>query len=777
MVGLPIAEITVYGSNFTDTSQVLVDGIPTSQTVLIAPGTLQAQITVNTPEFFATAGVHQVSVQTGNQVSNAVQLTVYYPQPGPQVMRAIPSFVVSEIVSSATSIIATTADINGDGLADLITTGPTLANSGSISIVYGQKDGTFGPAQIVPSVPGDFVVGDVDGNGTADLITFTADANSSPLTTTVNVSLGDGHGNFAQPSAWQTFAGTLSSQAFLADIDGDGKADLLLVYNPPSGTAWYVAWLKNTGSGFAAPVTISPLALDNGPIVIADFNQDGKPDILYTTNTSPESLHILFNQGNGQFKDQAVMGLNGLFGVPTLMDFNLDGIPDLLLQVPVVFQGVSNTVLYSFSGAGNGSFTQVGDTAVGPTGFQPYQFVAGDFDHDGFPDLAGMGGYGEPGEIVYLFGDGHGNFVSQPVVGPNGTLAVGDFNGDGIPDVAVASGTNFVTLALGRSDRNFPSAVPLSPAIVGTLSAGDVNGDGFPDVFVAGSFFVPGIPGTVFANNENNGFQAGVSTDPASVMLADLTGKGVADLLGWNDSGSIVWPNNGSLDFSSSPIAIGPGNPPFIVADMDGDGHPDVVTPFQIFYGNGSYQFTPVALPAALSAPFVVGNFTGNGRLDIAAGGLTYLNMGNRTFQTVQSGLPLSEGTLAVVGDFNGDGKDDLAVVAPSDSSIAIYYSLGDGTFYQGAQLNPVGGPGGLAVGDFDGDGKIDLAAALNNQEVVAVFFNAGKGQFTRSFFASGAGAIGMIQADLNRDGKPDLVITNFQTDFAPPNVNVLFHQ
>jgi hypothetical protein len=46
-----------------------------------------------------------------------------------------------------------------------------------------------------------------------------------------------------------------------------------------------------------------------------------------------------------------------------------------------------------------------------------------------------------------------------------------------------------------------------------------------------------------------------------------------------------------------------------------------------------------------------------------------------------------------------------------------------------------------------------------------------------RSFFASGASAVAITASDLNRDGKPDLVIGNFVLDFAPPNVNVVFHK
>ena len=82
-----------------------------------------------------------------------------------------------------------------------------------------------------------------------------------------------------------------------------------------------------------------------------------------------------------------------------------------------------------------------------------------------------------------------------------------------------------------------------------------------------------------------------------------------------------------------------------------------------------------------------------------------------------------------------------------------------------------------MVVGDFNGDGQIDLAVGLAGSEQGCILFNAGGGRFTRSFFASGASAVAMTASDLNRNGKTDLVIGNFVFDFAPPNVNVVFHK
>ena len=757
MVNVPLGILTVTGSNFHSDALIEIDGQLVS-TYIIDPNTLEAEFPIN---LSYTAATHQIAVQQGTGTSQSVSFVVYAPQQGAFVMKAIPAFLVSAGESNAPYIVA--ADVTGDGLADVIMPGAGLLNLAGITILAGQANGSLSAPQYIsmPTTPYAVAIGDVDGNGTPDLVFMTSDNFSS---TTVNIMLGDGHGNFQPPSALQTFAGVNPGPAYLADLNGDGKLDLVLAVEQPSGAAYNLVWLQNTGGAFGAPTTLATAA--NSSFSVADFNGDGRPDIIYKTTS--QSLHLLMNQGNGVFTDQAATGLNGIVGLASVIDFNLDGIADLIVQVP---QG-SSGVLYSFQGKGDGSFKQVASLSTPGV----INVVAGDFDHDGFPDLAGSSG-GEPSQILYFFGDGTGNFVIQPVVGPGGQfVAVGDFNGDGIPDVVVPDSYSFVSLALGRKDRNFPSAVSLTPETASTPSAGDINGDGLKEIFFGG---VPSatIHGTVFQNEGNDLFQLAGTTDPSSFLLADLTGKGVVDLIGNSDSGLVIWPNNGTFNFSSSPITLPAINGPITVADIDGDGHPDIVGSGQIFFGNGAYGFTPVSIPAAFDGPYVIGDFNGDGKLDIAIGGQTLLNAGNRTFTSISTSLPLVNGALAAVADFNKDGKADVAVTAPGEQNIGVYYSRGDGTFYLVTEVDAGGYPGGLVAGDFDGDGRVDLAAGLMLAQQAVILFNNGNGQFSRSFFASGASTVAMTAADLNHRGVMDLVFSNFEYDFAPPNADVVFHK
>ena len=522
-------------------------------------------------------------------------------------------------------------DLNNDGKLDLVSAGancnPADLLQDKLTVYINTPDGRFGngagvigtyyPVGIRPEA---VTIADVNNDGNKDIISVTTQPGN------VRVLLGNGDGTMTDPNPDMGYAtgGNVKTQAIVDDFNNDGKNDVMV-----SDLEFSFIYLQGYGDGTFRSALNYYSAPGGGfhpngvGIASGDFNGDGIPDIVTGdfNNTAATGITVfLSNSTPTNVNGGMQQGLpNNPPGSTTLQfvavgDFNKDG------KLDVVATNSANLITCAaqpcgvveiFTGNGDGSFTQTPATYVtGSSGTDTTRsvlgVVVGDFNGDGWPDIAVVNNYsGTSADVAILLNDGTGKFL-PPTNYALSTLATeitaADLNGDGKLDLVVplygTSGTagTAVAVFLGNGNGTFKSESDVSLGMNNPYAAaiGDLNGDGIPDLAVTiedQTTFNQGIA-VAFGNGDGT-FQTATllastlqlhqldNPNPGYVKMVDMNRDGHLDLVYTNTQfGTVgILYNRGAGTFDP-PVEFAAGHRAFdiAVADVNGDGVLDVVT-------------------------------------------------------------------------------------------------------------------------------------------------------------------------------------------------------
>lgn len=651
--------------------------------------------------------------------------------------------VDSPVGSGAAAI--TALDLDGDGALDL-----AVRHGGGVVVLWNQGDGTF-PSKVEIAFTGggsSIAAGDLNGDGWPDLATTVYSYQDGGH---VAVLLNQGNGTFSAPvDLTVTPSGSHPAWVDVADLDGDGALDLAVA----NGASDNVSLLFQQGGGtFSAPVVHPTGSYGAAPSWLAarDLDGDGAPDIAVATK---QGMRVRWNQGNGLFSAETVLGSFGWFAVA---DLNTDGQPDL-----VAGDAPGQSSVRVLLGQGNGTYSDAGSVAVATAAAS---VAVADLDGDGRPDLvAASGGHASSGHgVEVLLNQGSGGFVGMPPAHPVGAnpsaVVASDLDGDGWPDLVVSSSGFYgqgggVAVLLNQGNGTFTAGPPASDTGSVSVAASDLNGDGIPDLALAneGVDVLLGEGDGTFAS----AVDYSVGQPPYSVTASDLDGDGWPDLVASTQDGVGVLFNQGNGAFSPAiayPVVGWATESALTVSDLDGDGWPDVATSRNT--GNG-----PV-----LSLLWSQGNGTFAAPIDLGLG-------------------PASSYSRSIASaDLDGDGWLDLAMTRyqPDGSRVLVLLSQGNGAFAAPIEVEVGANVSAVTPGDMDGDGRIDLLVTHPYSRRLSVLFNQGGGAFSAPLDYP-AGTPGEIASccpnhpvaavtDLNGDGNLDVAVTDTKGDA----VDVLF--
>ncbi len=680
----------------------------------------------------------------------------------------------------------------------VVTIGPVPQSQGTVTVLLGNGDGTFQPAQsyAVGSDPTGVAVADL-GNGHPDIVTANQGDN------TVSVLLGNGAGTFQPAQAFA--AGSQPSAVTVADL-GNGWSDIITANENDNS----VSVLLGNGDGTVQPALSFAVGTTPAAVAVADLG-NGHPDIV-TANESDNTVSVLLGNGDGTFQPAQSYPVAGIPVSLAVVDVNGDGRPDIV----TASEGISPTYIVTVSvllGNGDGTFQPAQSFLAGrqpPPDFGqedgPVSVAVADLGN-GHPDIvtAFQGGSGvitfdkdislpgiQGGTVSVLLGNGDGTFqLAQSFAVGSRPSAVAVANlGNGHPDIVTANeDDSTVSVLLGDGDGTFQPAQTFAVGAQPSAVAVADLGNGHPDIVTANE---SDNTVSVLLGNGDGTFQPAqafaVGNGPVAVAVMDL-GNGHLDIVTANKSDNTVSVLLGNGDGTFQPAqAFAVGSEPVAVALADlGNGLPDIVTAndgsntVSVLLNQGNAQFQAPAGPSGIPSRDIpqLQDLTDDGipdavSLDQRTGQVLFREgTGDPSnpfapFVVVNPGRPATDFTLVQT-----PGLPEIAVLDAVDQEVFVYaWSRLTAGFYEIGAFATGPQPVRIASADLDGNGLGDLVVGNDQDNTLTIALQQSPGSFDTFTRGIGAGPSSIAFADLNGDSLPDIVVS----DQVSGDVSILFN-
>jgi VCBS repeat protein/flagellar hook capping protein FlgD len=494
--------------------------------------------------------------------------------------------------------------------------------------------------------------------------------------------------------------------------------------------------------------------------------------------------------------------------VSAVADFNLDGHPDIIIAPG--YETIS--LMRHQANSASPTLFESPQVFTSPH-YQLYASTAADFNQDGRPDLAvvwtdGLArGVGIWRSTAAGFGAFRDYTVAIPDVDLNSQVLAADVNHDGLQDVIV--GTTQVAILLAATPDSLQPATyeTVSPTGMshGEVAVVDATGDGVLDI-VTLVYDAPGSEIWILKGDGNGSFSTHIGPIPVPdqtqyeglIAVSDFNKDGIPDIAlttyvtTYENCDVTIFFGTGGGTFQSPTTAnLGQWSYQLSAADMDKDGDMDLISLTGLEeqdsrsvailrnYGNGT--FAPVAyFGCAPVAGGVLTDVNEDGWLDIVGTSnnadlvdlalTVYLNDGAGGLIASKNAL-FANSSAVEIADLNGDGRPDAACAEDNLQDVVIGAGNSDGTFAPVATL-PIGTTiRAITSGDLNRDGKPDLLVSGGG---IRMFQGNGSGQFQPQGVAAGGlpWNSSAPPVDMNLDGKPDLITwdgSSFAIDVQDP--------